>query len=715
PREALEAGVLARAATVLEAHHDALRLRFRQAEDGSWKQVHAGVGEHAPLTVFDLSGIAEEEQGRVIEGTAAQVQRSLDLEQGPLLRMGYFDLGAGRPGRLLEVVHHLAMDGVSWRILLEDLESAYTQLSRGEAVQLPAKTTSWQAWAQRLGEEAGSERLAREASYWRGELGKAVAPLPVEGRRGENRVWQSRAVGVHLSEAETEALLREVPAVYRTQITEVLLCGLAAALRRWTGERRVRIELEGHGREEEIVGGVDLSRTVGWFTSQYPVVLELPESGGVGAALKAVKEQLRGVPHRGIGYGLLRYLSGSEVGEELAGEAEVGFNYLGQLDAAVSGEAFFGFAPESAGASVDGRSPRAHLLEVSGSVQGGRLVLQIGYAEGVHRHETVERLAQGYVEELRELIAHCTSAEAGGCTPSDFPLAGLEQTALDALLGSERGVEDVYPLTPLQEGMLFHALYAPGSGVYLGQAGFVLEGRLDAEALERAWQGTVARHEALRAGFAWEGVPRPLQVIRQEAKLAFHQEDWRGLDEAEQQARLELYLTADRAAGFDLRRGPLMRIGLFRLADEEHQLVWTHHHLVLDGWSFSMLFGDVLTLYRAYAHGEVPKVAPARRYREYVAWLERQDRTRAERHWREALAGFDSPTPLPIVRTRRSDTDAKEAEGLGVAKLLLAPERTAALQEQARKWGVTMSTLVQGAWALLLGRYAGEEDVLFGA
>ncbi|HLL48211.1 MAG TPA: condensation domain-containing protein, partial [Longimicrobiaceae bacterium] len=376
------------------------------------------------------------------------------------------------------------------------------------------------------------------------------------------------------------------------------------------------------------------------------------------------------------------------------------------------GEAFFAFAPESPGASMDPRSPRPHRLEVVGSVQAGRLQLQLGYADGVHRRETVERLAQWYAEELRALVAHCRTEDAGGYTPSDFPLAGLDQAALDALLGSGRGVEDVYPLSPLQEGMLFHALYAPGSGVYVGQFGFLLEGTLDVAALERAWQAAVARHEALRAGFAWQGLSRPVQVVHREVELPFRVEDWRGLDPAGQQARLESYLEGDRTAGFDPGRAPLMRLALFRLGEAEHQLVWTPHHLVMDGWSLSLIFRDVLTSYAAYARGEEPRPGPAHRYRDYVAWLERQDRSRAERFWRQALAGFGAPTPLPAATAARG---AGGERGRGAAGLLLPPERTGALRELARGWGVTMSTLVQGAWGLLLARHAGEDDVVFGA
>ncbi|HEX7238763.1 MAG TPA: amino acid adenylation domain-containing protein, partial [Longimicrobiaceae bacterium] len=320
------------------------------------------------------------------------------------------------------------------------------------------------------------------------------------------------------------------------------------------------------------------------------------------------------------------------------------------------------------------------------------------------------RRAGWYAEELRALIAPCRGPRGGGYTPGDFPLAGLDQEALDALLGSDRGAEDVYPLTPMQEGMLFHSLLAPGSGVYVGQFGLVLEGPLDVRALRAAWGGVLARHDALRAGFAWAGLDRPVQVVRREVELPFRVEDWRGEDPAGREARMERWLEADREAGFDPGRAPLMRLALFRVGDEEHRLVWTQHHLILDGWSLSLVFRDVLAGYAAHVRGEAPRAAHGARLREYVAWLERQDRGRAERFWKAALAGFDTPTPLPASGTPRSG-----GGGHGTAALLLSPERTDALHERARRLGVTPSTLLQGAWALLLSRYSGEDDVLFGA
>ncbi len=707
PSRALDPRLLDRALAALVAHHDALRLRFLRG-GGGWTQLHAPAGQRVPLAGIDLSRLDEAARGGVLAAAADRVHASLELERGPVARAVHFHLGDGA-GRLLLVLHHLVVDGVSWRILLEDLESAYVQLERGEPVRLPAKTTSWKAWSERLTEQAYAPATAAELPYWSAQARAAVAPLPLDDPAGEDTVGRARGATVQLDVEETEALLRDVPAAYRTHIDEVLLCALALALGRWTGERRVRVDLEGHGREEGGFEGVDLSRTVGWFTTLYPAVLELPEDGGPGEALKAVKEQLRAVPGRGLGYGLLRWVG---AGAELAAapQAEVVFNYLGQMDPSVSADTFFRFAPESSGGNQDARRARSHRLEVNGVVVGGRLSLALWYGGAVFRRETMERLAGWYAEELRALIAHCREARGGGYTPGDFPLAGLDQGALDALLGSEREVEDVYPLSPMQEGMLFHSQLAPGSGVYVGQFGLVLEGPLDVAALRAAWEDTVARHDALRAGFAWEGLARPVQVVRRAVELPFRVEDWRGVGEGELEARMAGWLEADRASGFDLGRAPLMRLTLFRVGDAEHRLIWTQHHLIMDGWSLSLVFGDVLAGYAARVRGEAPRSMPGLRFREYVAWLEGQDRSRAERFWRAALAGFDTPTPLPASRTARGDE-----QGHGTAARLLSAERTAALLEGIRRLGVTPSTLVQGAWALLLARYTGEDDVLFGA
>jgi len=436
-RDRLESKLLGQTVAALLAHHDALRLRFTQGESG-WKQVNAGQEREVPFAQVDLSALPETEQGIAIETQAAALQASLNLEEGPLVRVTYFDLGEMQQDRLLMVVHHLAVDGVSWRILTEDLQTAYEQLRRGREMALPPKTTSFQHWARRLVEYAQSKEIGGELAYWLAVGGEEVVPLPVdyEYEGEENTERSARSVTVELDKEETQALLLEIPMAYGTEINDALLTALAQAFAQWTGSQALLVDLEGHGRED-LFEDVDLSRTTGWFTSVFPVRLSLRGVWEPGEAFKAVKEQLRGIPRRGIGYGLLRYLrEDEEVGVQLRAlpQAEVSFNYLGQLDQVLDEASPLGPARESAGPSFSLQGQRRHLLNVNGAIVGGRLRVGWSYSEAIHRQKTVERVAEAFIEALRAIITHCRSPEAVGYTPSDFPDVELSQEEIDALV-----------------------------------------------------------------------------------------------------------------------------------------------------------------------------------------------------------------------------------------------------------------------------------------
>ena len=398
------------------------------AAGADWTQTFASPGGWAPVHRIDLSGLSEDARQRAMGMGIARVQASLDLARGPLLRVALFDLGDGG-ARLQIVVHHLVMDGVSWRVLLEDLETAY------RAEPLPPRTTSFARWAARLAEHAASPALGAEAGHWLTVARAPVPPLPVDRPGGSNRADAAADVVVALAADETHALLHEVPAIYRTQANDVLLAGLARALAAWSGERVFRIDLEGHGREE-LFPGVDLSRTVGWFTALYPVLLDLRGADDEGAALRAVKEQLRAVPARGVGHGVLRWLSpDGEMRRALAGAPvpDLGFNYLGQLDSTLSAGSLFAAAGESAGPSLGRGGERPHRIEVNAAVLGGALQVRWTFSHELHDRATIERLAERYLAELRALAAHCATAAAPAATPSDFPLAAIDAHTLALL------------------------------------------------------------------------------------------------------------------------------------------------------------------------------------------------------------------------------------------------------------------------------------------
>jgi amino acid adenylation domain-containing protein/non-ribosomal peptide synthase protein (TIGR01720 family) len=438
----IEPRLLEQALAASALHHDMLRARYRREGD-TWLQEVVEAEAAVPLHRAELAGLDTAWWTAAIEAETARVQASFDLAKGPIWRAVLLTLGADRPARLLLAIHHLAVDGVSWRILLDDLATAYRQLSENRAVSLPAKTTSFREWAGRLADWAGSAELGEEWAYWLALADGDATRLPRDGE-APNTGEGAAELTVSLATDETRALLREVHDAYSTRIDDLLLTALAESFARWTGRRDLLIELERHGREE-LFEGVDLTRTVGWFTALFPLRLRLAHDEP-GEALKSIKEQLRRVPRHGIGYGVLRYLSGDVRVPRLAEiEPEVSFNYLGQLDAMTRKGPLLGWALESSGPATGALGLRSHLIAVNALVVQGRLEVVWSYHGGIHRAETIEALAGDFLAALRALIEHCRGIDTVGYTPSDFPDLELDEDALERILASLNGEGAIPP------------------------------------------------------------------------------------------------------------------------------------------------------------------------------------------------------------------------------------------------------------------------------
>jgi amino acid adenylation domain-containing protein len=278
---------------------------------------------------------------------------------------------------------------------------------------------------------------------------------------------------------------------------------------------------------------------------------------------------------------------------------------------------------------------------------------------------------------------------------------------------SVKTIEDAYPLSSLQQGLLFHSLYAPSSGVYVEQMSFDLSGTLNVSAFTQAWQQVIDRHSILRTAFVWEKLKKPLQVVGRQVKLSWEEHNWQGVSPIEQQERLKNLLQAERKQGFELSKAPLMRLTLIQLTEATYHLIWSHHHLLLDGWSTQLIFKEVIAYYEGFCQGQQLSLERPRPYRDYIAWLQQQDLSQAEAFWREKLKGFTAPTPLSVDQIFRTLPDQKE--DYEEQEIRLSARTTAALQSLGQQQHLTLNTLVQGAWALLLSRYSGEEDVVFGA
>ncbi len=641
--------------------HDLLRAR--------WTGSHLDVpppGAAPRLTV--LPGDADVDRARADAGSR------LDPAAGVMAEAVWFDAGRDAPGRLLLVVHHLVIDGVSWRILGDDLRAAWT----ADAT-LPPVPTSFRSWATGL---AVVDRTA-EAGYWSAVLD---GPEPLLGERAvdpaRDTVGDSRAITVSLPPEETTPLLTTVAEAFRAGVREVLLAGLAVALAPRTAGR-IRVQLEGHGRHEEAVPGADLSRTVGWFTTEYPVLLD-PGSGGPASALKRVKDQLRAVPGDGLGYGLLRLP---------ATGPQVLFNYLGRFDdAAERGD----WAPiDGLGGDADPATPMTHALEVNVSVIGGRLTAHLAFPAGVLTEQRAGTIAAEWFAALRAL-----TRAPGGRSPADLPLLELTQDDVDELEGRYPGLADAWSLAPLQRGLYFLSSYDEAAGdVYTVQQVLDLSGPLDAGRLRSAAAELFERHPNLRAGFVTTASGVPVQVIPARVELPWREVDL-SADEDVDAATAEL--RAAERVPFDLSRPPLLRWILARLGPDRHRLISTEHHILLDGWSGPLVVRDLLTRYAGVA------AAPVRPYREHLEWLDTRDTAAAEQAWRAALDGLTDAT-------RVVPPGAGEPAEPGHLDAVLPEALRRRLAELGRAHEVTLNTVVQAAWGVLLGGLTGRDDVVFGA
>ncbi|MBA6304371.1 non-ribosomal peptide synthase/polyketide synthase [Colwellia sp. MB02u-14] len=707
--ESIDLDVLKSALDAIQHQHDSLRSKFSSVQD-KWQQ-------EIQVQTFDvLQTISLEEAvasggdvAALIKQTTDEIQTSLSIENGPIWRVAYINLGEKHGERLFITCHHLVIDGVSWRILLDDLFSFYNQAKSGQTIELQAKSTSVLDWSHGLAEYAMSSKVVQQLGYWKAIANNSYAPIPQDFENGSNTVDSTERLSFELDIADTTALLKKIPEVYRTRINDILLTALSQTLCNWMDSETCLISLEGHGREL-VNDSFDVSRTVGWFTNLFPVALPAC-SNDMRQSILSIKEHLRSIPNNGIGYGALRYLhSDDEVRASLVVNPEITFNYLGQFDNLDASKSWLSSATEEKAPNQDLNGKRHSLIDVGGAVFNGKFQITWSYSNAYFDSATIEKLGSDYIQALKSIVLHCQEPLSGGVSPSDYPLLNITQSQIDTIqsVPQWRLTKDAYPLSPMQEGILFHERLSPDESVYFNQLSGIVEGELDIEHFKNCWQKLIERHDILRTRFIWEGIDAPVQLIEKSAVMPITIEDWQTYSSEEQQEKLEEYLTKDRASGFDFQQAPLMRVALIQLSETSYYLVWSRHHLLLDGWCTGILMGELLDCYNKSISGQDWNPGVPRPFSAYIEWLQNQDMSKAESFWRSSLAGIDEPTALPMHND-------KNDFGYNKQHLTLPVDVTAQLQTLAKSCRVTMNTLVQAAWSLLLGAYSGQKKVLFGS
>ncbi|MFI1411259.1 amino acid adenylation domain-containing protein [Streptomyces sp. NPDC020707] len=724
PEDIDRAGLVATVQAVLD-RNDALRSRLDRKQQGLWAEPAGSVAADALLTqVTHTDADAQAE----LDAAADR----LDPDAGVMAQFVWFTSDTDAD-RLLIVLHHLVVDGVSWRLLVPDLVAAWKEVRAGRTPRPAAGGTSMRRWAHALVDEAARPERVAELPVWQRILSEDE---PLLGARERDPARDTAAtvetVRVQVPVDVTETVLTKAPALFRGGADDVLLAALALALARWHRTRGVDgpsalVRLEGHGREEEAVPGADLSRTVGWFTAMYPVRLDVTGvdladafAGGpaAGRAVKAVKEQLRAVPGDGIGFGLLRHLNPETSTALSAGrEPQIGFNYLGRTSGADLPEELRGqgWTPDTTRqdliAAPDADMPVLSALEINAVATdtgaGEELTAYFGFPTGLLSAEEVTELAELWVRALTALARHAATPDAGGLTPTDAPLVPVSQQEIDAWEAVYGPLTEVWPVTSAQSGIIFHSMLAGSSfDAYHVQLVFHVSGDVDPERTRRAGQVLLERHASLRAAFVDRADGDLAQVVpARGVTLPWQHLDLTGYGEAERIERFERFLTEDQAAHFDVRTPPLLRLALVALEPGRAELVMTVHHSLADGWSSPLLMRDLLLLYGS--HGDTTGLPRTRSYGEYLAWRARQDQDEAARAWAAELDGVEEPTLLA--------PGATGGDGLDQVAFELPRDVENRLNRVASDLGVTVNTLVQGAWALLLGQLTGRRDLVFGA
>ena len=706
PSRPVDAAALKEALQDIWRRHDALRMQFHQPR-GAYQQYNRGVDVPVDFEVVDCRG--RDDERAALDRHAEAAQAGFDLQNTPLMKAVLYQTTQG--DRLLWAIHHLVVDGVSWRILLEDIENAYRARLEGEAAALPARTASYQQWALALQRFAGQDALLNEAAYWRQALTQTATEIPFDNPSSENVYGDCDVVQVQLSAQETETLLTRAHRAYSTEMNDLLLAALGRALQEWTGGASFWIALEGHGREA-LPEAVDVGRTVGWFTSMYPFHLSL-QGAALPGQIKSVKEALRAAPRKGMGYGVLRYLAGpAQRGELPTPPTPVSFNYLGQFGAS-GDDGLFTIVDEPCGKTLGARLPRQFDLEIIAVASDGRMALSVIFNQTRHHKQTIQTFLEAFRRELVQIAAHCSSQTVSQKTPSDFTARLFTLPQYQDFLQTHgwraEDIEDAYPLSPMQQGLLFQSLYQPGSQAYFLQTSFRLQGLRSVDAFQRSWQALCQRHAILRTAFVHDGAAAPLQVVFKQRRPDWNFESIAGLPPREQRAVVVRRQEEERRRGFHLTDGPLMRIHLFALGGDEYQVIWSYHHLLLDGWCLRIVYQELDQLYGAFIQQEDPGLPTPPPYGEYIAWLQAQDAQKAKAYWAGLVAGHEQTAALAKRLSSPDEYVFQKAE------CELSEALTGALQAAASISNVTLNTVIQTALGLALQQHNDCDDVIIGS
>ena len=675
-------------------HHDALRMKFT-SEDGNWKQVNLGTSEvQSDVVVYDLSNETVFEEK--LKELCTKEQQWIDSEKSRLFRVVLFKVK--EEYRICFIAHHLVVDGVSWRILLDDFENLYLAYDKGEEPQLLAKTTSFKEYQEQMVKTLQSDLEQEELIYWENQISN-VDRVHVEGDLSKNTNKSLHHIALNFSVDETDKMIKTLYTKCSAQLKDALMASVSKACETHFDIKNVAFRMEGHGRKE--LDGVDTSRTIGWFTAMYPMNLgDLSNENWVNR-LKKVKDAVRRVPHDGVNYGWLKY----NQKRDLSMVTDFTFNYLGEFNGTTGPASYFSHAVEEIGVAVADDNLRDGLIDFTAVVLDKSLQFMVAYSEELFSVESMERLMEDVKANLNELIHNLKELDLKQITPTDLTFSSLTIEEVDEL-NADGQLEDVYPLSLMQESIYSHWKQKPTADAYREQMSYKVSGMLMPAVFKECFKRLVDRHAILRTSFVNDYAGQPLQLVKTRVEQNFEIVDVSKLGHEEQLKEIEA-LKKQRLAKLHPENESLIDLVIVKISMKEHFLIWTHHHILMDGWCIAIVNEELRSIYESLLLNKAPELPELTPYSKYIEWLNKQNLEETKQFWSRYLKGFEGSLDLPFKKSNSSLPIEVQHFALNFSQ-----EETEKITHFCANAQVTTNTFVRAAYGILLAKYNAERDVL---
>ncbi len=687
--------------------HDTFKLKYKR-QGNQWIQRYDSSSKIYDLHIYDHTQLDIDESIEIQNKIIKEMHQNVDIVNGPIIKVAYIEKSK-TSNKLIFVIHHLIIDGYSWRVLIEDFIRIYLSYESNKEVINPTKTDTFKTWVEKCEEYSNSKEIENDILFWNNYIPDEVLDIDVDVMGSRYLENDTQVYKMKIDSECTSSFKNKLRGAYNASIYESLLMAFSKAISLQFNSD-VFLDVEGHGRES-ISNDIDVSRTMGWFTSVYPIFIEKSVlESDYKFGFQSIRSNKKSIPKNGMTYGLIKYLRKHTGLSSNKPEPKISFNYLGTMDS-VSKNSFLNHSNDEVGEFHAKENHTSYLIEFDALIVNDEINIYIKYNSKLFDRYVIEKLEGELKKQIDDMILASFSETSTNYIPADFPLVDVDQKVIDEICRSNKDIDDIYTVSPVQQSMIFHHELSPDSGVAIEQTVLKINEKLEVEAFVSAWEQLLLRHESLRTSFYWKNLESYVQIVHSKVKVPYIELNWTEFREKEQMERLDSFLVEDRQKGIRLDDRPLMRLAIIKISAESNYVVWTHHHIQLDGWCVSTIMKELGILYKANCHNEIPNLSRAPQFREYIKWLKGKDLNQSKVFWTEKLDGYLEPSHFSKVFEQNL-----EKKGLFKTYSFAPTENTLKdLREYCKKNHITQNSLIQSAWAILMNRYLSRDDIVFGS